>query len=83
MKARQALNEQRKAPDTSFGYGAVRGCSTAKDRFQVEIALTGKSGQTVAKRYGLIRQEANGFTMLGLQDAPEPTCRGANLMPRH
>ncbi|KVZ80162.1 hypothetical protein [Burkholderia ubonensis] len=83
LKARQALNERRKAPDTSFGYGAVRGCSTAKDRFQVEIALTGKSGQTVAKRYGLIRQEANGFTMLGLQDAPEPTCRGANLMPRH
>ncbi|WP_431820369.1 hypothetical protein [Burkholderia sp. F1] len=83
LKARQALNERRKAPDTSFGYGAVRGCSTAKDRFQVEIALTGKSGQPVAKRYGLIRQEANGFTMLGLQDTPEPTCRGANLMPRH
>ncbi|OMG73378.1 hypothetical protein [Burkholderia ubonensis] len=83
LKARQALNEQRNAPGMSFGYGAVRGCSTAKDRFQVEIALTGKSGQAVAKRYGLIRQEANGFTMLGLHDAPEPTCRGANLMPRH
>ncbi|KVO51174.1 hypothetical protein [Burkholderia stagnalis] len=82
LKARQALNERRKAPDTSFAYGPVRGCSAAKDRYQVEIALTGKSDKPVATRYALIRQEANGFTLLGLQDAPEPSCRGANLMPR-
>ncbi|MGZ2745919.1 hypothetical protein [Burkholderia stagnalis] len=82
LKARQALDERRKAPDTSFAYGPVRGCAVAKDRYQVEIALTGKSDKPVATRYALIRQEANGFTMLGLQDVPEPSCRGANLMPR-
>ncbi|TCW82064.1 hypothetical protein C5O80_20395 [Burkholderia sp. SRS-46] len=82
LNARHALDERRKAPDTSFEYGPVRGCSAAKDRYQVEIVLTGKSGQPVARRYAQIRQEANGFTMLGLQDAPEPSCRGANLMPR-
>ncbi|WP_185732175.1 hypothetical protein [Burkholderia sp. Bp8963] len=61
----------------------MRACTTAKDHYQVEIGLSGKSGGTVAKRYGLIRQDPNGFTMLALRDTPEPTCRGANLMAKH
>ncbi|KML62770.1 hypothetical protein VL15_01200 [Burkholderia cepacia] len=83
LKARQAFNTESKAPDTGFAYGPVRGCSDGKDRFQVELDLTGKSGETVARRYALIRQERNGFTMLGLHNAAEPACRGANLMPQH
>ncbi|MGU7772280.1 hypothetical protein ACV229_19165 [Burkholderia sp. MR1-5-21] len=83
LKARQALNEQIKGPHMSLDYGPVRGCTAAKDRYQVEIGLTGKSGQSVGKRYALIRQEPNGFTMLALRDTPEPTCRGANLMAKH
>ncbi|KAG8149898.1 hypothetical protein [Burkholderia catarinensis] len=83
LKARQAFNAESKAPDIGFAYGPVRGCADSKDRFQVELDLTGKSGETVARRYALIRQERNGFTMLGLRNAAEPACRGANLMPRH
>ncbi|RQS02565.1 hypothetical protein DIE07_34100 [Burkholderia sp. Bp9002] len=82
LKARQAFTAQTKAPDTGFAYGPVRGCADSKDRYQVELDLTGKNGETVTKRYALIRQERNGFTMLGLRDAAEPACRGANLMPR-
>ncbi|MGS0893635.1 hypothetical protein ACVBGC_14035 [Burkholderia stagnalis] len=82
-KARQTFNAQMKAPDTGFAYGPVRSCADSKDRYQVELDLTGKSGETVAKRYALIRQERNGFTMLGLRDTAEPACHGANLMPRH
>ncbi|WP_175748929.1 hypothetical protein [Burkholderia pyrrocinia] len=83
LKARQAFNAESKAPDTGFAYGPVRGCSDSKERFQVELDLTGKSGETVARRYALIRQERNGFTMLGLRNSAEPACRGANLMPQH
>ncbi|WP_423758358.1 hypothetical protein [Burkholderia sp. NLJ2] len=83
LKARQAYNAESKAPDTGFAYGPVRGCSDSKDRFQVELDLTGKSGETVARRYALIRQERNGFTMLGLRNSAEQACRGANLMPQH
>ncbi|MBN3791044.1 hypothetical protein [Burkholderia sp. Ac-20353] len=83
LTARKALNEQLKAPYTALSYGPVRGCTSAKDRYQVEIGLNGKSGGIVAKRYGLIRQDPNGFTMLALRDTPEPTCRGANLMAKH
>ncbi|KVG66138.1 hypothetical protein [Burkholderia pseudomultivorans] len=83
LKARQSFNTDMKAPDIGFAYGPVRGCSDSKDRYQVELDLTGKTGETVAKRYALIRQERNGFTMLGLRNAAEPACRGANLMPQH
>ncbi|WP_322088295.1 hypothetical protein [Burkholderia sp. BCC1999] len=83
LKGRQAFDKARKAPDTGFAYGPVRGCSDGKDRFQVELDLTGKSGETVARHYALIRQERNGFTLLGLSNAAEPACRGANLMPQH
>jgi len=83
LKARQAFNAESKAPDVGFAYGPVRGCSDGKDRFQVELDLTGKDGNTVARRYALIRQERNGFTMLGLRNAAEPACHGANLMPQH
>ncbi|RQS59537.1 hypothetical protein [Burkholderia sp. Bp8986] len=83
LKARQAFNAESKAPDVGFEYGPVRGCSDGKDRFQVELDLTGKDGNTVARRYALIRQESNGFTMLGLRNAAAPACHGANLMPRH
>ncbi|MBR8397733.1 hypothetical protein KDW65_14065 [Burkholderia cenocepacia] len=83
LKARQTFNAESKAPDIGFAYGPVRGCSDSKDRFQVELDLTGKGGETVARRYALIRQERNGFTMLGLRNASEPACRGADLMPRH
>ncbi|BAX58662.1 hypothetical protein [Burkholderia stabilis] len=83
LKARQAFNTESKAPDTGFAYGPVRGCSDSKDRFQVELDLTGKSGETIARRYALIRQERNGFTMLGLRNSAEQACRGANLMPQH
>lgn len=81
LKARQAFNAESKAPDIGFACGPVRGCSDSKDRFQVELDLTGKDGNTVARRYALIRQERNGFTMLGLRKAAEPACRRANLMP--
>jgi len=83
LKARQAFKTESKAPDIGFTYGPVRGCSDSKDRFQVELDLTGKEGETVARRYALIRQERNGFTMLGLRKAAEPACHGANLMPQH
>ncbi|MGC3028572.1 hypothetical protein ACPUER_26120 [Burkholderia sp. DN3021] len=83
LKARQAFNAASKAPDTGFAYGPVRGCSDSNERFQVELDLTGKSGETVTRRYALIRQERNGFTMLGLRNSAEPACRGANLMPQH
>ncbi|WP_175924026.1 hypothetical protein [Burkholderia latens] len=83
LKARQAFNAESKAPDIGFAYGPVRGCSDSKDRFQVELDLTGKGGETVARRYALIRQERSGFTMLALRNASEPACRGADLMPRH
>ena len=83
LQARQAFITESKAPGTGFAYGPVRGCSDSKDRFQVELELTGKDGNTVARRYALIRQERNGFTMLGLRKAAEPACHGANLMPRH
>ncbi|WGY67919.1 hypothetical protein KEC55_13835 [Burkholderia cepacia] len=83
LKGRQAFDKARKAPDTGFAYGPVRGCSDSKDRFQVELDLTGNSGETVARHYALIRQERNGFTLLGLSNAAEPACRGANLMPQH
>lgn len=66
-----------------FAYGPVRGCSDSKDRFQVELDLTGTTGETVARHYALIRQERYGFTLLGLSTAAEPACRGANLMPQH
>lgn len=82
LKARQAFNAESKAPDIGFAYGPVRGCSDSKDRFQVELDLTGKEGETVARRYALIRQERNGFTMLGLHKTAEPACHGANLMPQ-
>ncbi|MDR8725759.1 hypothetical protein FEQ05_02609 [Burkholderia pseudomultivorans] len=83
LKARQSFNTEMKAPDIGFAYGPVRGCSDSKDRYQVELDLTGKTGETVAKRCALIRQERNGFTMLGFRNAAEPACRGANLMPQH
>lgn len=83
LKARKAFNAESNAPDIGFAYGPVRGCSESKDRFQVELDLTGKDGNTVARRYALIRQEHNGFTMLWLRNAAEPTCHGANLMPQH
>nr|WP_239511315.1 hypothetical protein [Burkholderia sp. JP2-270] len=83
LKARQAFTAESKAPDTGFAYGPVRGCSDSKDRFQAELDLTGKSGETVARRYARIRQERIGFTMLGLRNSAEPACRGANLMPQH
>ncbi|ACB65040.1 conserved hypothetical protein [Burkholderia ambifaria MC40-6] len=83
LQARQAFIAESKAPDTGFAYGPVRGCADSKDLFQVELDLTGKDGYTVARRYAQIRQERNGFTMLGLRKAAEPACHGANLMPRH
>lgn len=83
LKGRQAFDKARKAPGTGFEYGPVRSCSDSKDRFQVELDLTGNTGETVARHYAQIRQERNGFTLLGLSTAAEPACRGANLMPRH
>ncbi|MCA7998741.1 hypothetical protein [Burkholderia metallica] len=82
LKGRQAFDKASKATDIGFEYGPVRSCSDSKDRFQVELDLTGNTGETVARHYALIRQERNGFTLLGLSATAEPACRGANLMPR-
>ncbi|VWD26011.1 hypothetical protein BLA39750_04295 [Burkholderia lata] len=83
LKGRQAFDKAGKAAGRGFAYGPVRSCSDSKDRFQVELDLTGTSGETVARHYAQIRQERNGFTLLGLGTAAEPACRGANLMPQH
>ncbi|HDR9486095.1 TPA: hypothetical protein QDC20_003939 [Burkholderia aenigmatica] len=83
LKGRQVFEKASKTADRGFAYGPVRSCSDSKDRFQVELDLTGNTGETVARHYALIRQERNGFTLLGLSTAAEPACRGANLMPQH
>ncbi|CAB3964427.1 hypothetical protein BCO9919_01404 [Burkholderia cenocepacia] len=83
LKGRQAFDKASKVAGRGFAYGPVRGCSDSKDRFQVELDLTGTTGETVARHYAQIRQERNGFTLLGLSTAAEPACRGANLMPQH
>ncbi|CAB3772397.1 hypothetical protein GQ57_33505 [Burkholderia sp. MSh2] len=82
QKGRQAFDKASKVSGIGFAYGPVRSCSDSKDRFQVELDLTGTTGDTIARHYALIRQERNGFTLLGLSTTAEPACRGADLMPK-
>lgn len=83
LKARHALVASVKDENgPSLNYGPVRACSSGKDRYQVEIDLQARKSNHSEARYGVIHQERNGFTMLSLSDKADPTCKGANLMPR-
>ncbi|MBB3258143.1 hypothetical protein F4827_003011 [Paraburkholderia bannensis] len=83
LKARHALVSGVKDENGPvLNYGPVRACSSGKDRYQVEIDLQSRKSDHADARYGVIHQERNGFTMLALSDKADPTCKGANLMPR-
>ena len=85
LPARQRLLTATKATDAYFSYGPVRACATAQDRYQVEMRVekyadAGKSVPPPQKWYALIRQEKNGFAMLGLSTTADAACNGPDLM---
>ena len=86
LRARQNFRDQEKATEALFSYGPVRACTGGKNRYQAEIEFddTTASEQpedwTPHYWYALIRQEKNGFTMLGLSRTPDAACKGPDLM---
>ena len=88
LQARQGLRKQDEATEALFSYGPVRACAGGENRYQVEIELR---DTTASKQwqdwpsyywYALIRQEQNGFTMLGLSATPDAACKGPDLMAK-
>ncbi|QRY80925.1 hypothetical protein JVX91_07415 [Pseudomonas sp. PDNC002] len=83
LAARDELIGLDKRTDVTLAYTAVRGCKADPTRFQVDIELDGP--QPLAEgnqRYVSIRQESNGFTLLGLSRTADPACSGPDLMPK-
>ncbi|WP_448678784.1 hypothetical protein [Pseudomonas nicosulfuronedens] len=83
LTAREELLELNKRSGVTLAYTAVRGCKADPTRFQVDIELD--SPQPLAEgnqRYVGIRQQANGFTLLGLSRTPDPACNGRDLMAK-
>lgn len=74
IKTRADLLKDNPSP----AYGAVRSCKGEAGHYQVEINL-GDSGPDL-HRYALLRQEANGFTMLRFGAKADPACTGPDLM---
>lgn len=74
MQARAGLMKDK----PSSSYGPVRACKDRARQYQVEIGL-GDSGADL-RRYALLRQEANGFTVLGFGSKADPACKGPDLM---
>ena len=73
-------------PEVEFG--AVRACSSAPRRFQVEIDLSEFSDVNGARPvsrdlpalFAEVRQNQNSFTMIEIGQKPDPTCTGSDLM---
>jgi len=89
LRARQGLRKQDKAIEALFSYDPVRACAGGKNRYQVEIELDDTTAGKQPKDrtphhwyYALIRQEQNGFTMLGLSTTPDAASKGPNLMAK-
>lgn len=83
LAARDELISLDKRTGVTLAYTAVRGCKTDPARFQVDIELD--SPQPLAEgnqRYVSIRQESNGFTVLGLSRTADPACNGPDLMAK-
>ncbi|MBD9514561.1 hypothetical protein [Pseudomonas sp. PDM22] len=83
LTAREELIELNKRTGVTLAYTAVRGCKKDPARFQVDIELD--SPQPLAEgnqRYVSIRQESNGFALLGLSRTADPDCNGRDLMAR-
>ncbi|MCL2309991.1 MAG: hypothetical protein FWC42_06910, partial [Proteobacteria bacterium] len=86
LRARQRLQTRFGLTDGSFfvGYGPVRACAGGTNRYQVEMEIakfsySGESDPPPENWYASIRQEQNGFTMLGLSATPDAACRGSDL----
>jgi hypothetical protein len=83
LAAREELIGLNKRTGVTLAYTAVHGCKADPKRFQVDIELD--SPQPLAEgnqRYVSIRQESNGFTLLGLGRTADPTCNGPDLMAK-
>ncbi|MDH1052025.1 hypothetical protein [Pseudomonas sp. GD03903] len=83
LAAREELLGLNKRTGVTLAYTAVRGCRQDPARFQVDIELD--SPQPLAEgnqRHVGIRQESNGFTLLGLSKSADPTCNGPDLMAK-
>jgi hypothetical protein len=48
--------------------------------YQAEIDLIGNSTKSNMKRYALIRQDGNEFTMEALRDSDKAICHGRGIM---
>jgi len=67
----------------SATFGPVRGCSDARDAYQVQLDLaSGKSQDTTESRYFLIRSGANSFTLQAVLSTPSAQCKGGDLMKK-
>ena len=83
LAARDELNGLNQRTGVTLTYTAVRACKQDPARFQVDIELD--SPQPLAEgnqRHASIRQEANGFTLLGLSRTADPACNGPDLMAK-
>jgi hypothetical protein len=83
LAAREELLGLNKRSGVTLAYAAVRGCKADPARFQVDIELD--SPEPLAEgnqRFVSIRQEANGFTLLGLSRSADPACSGPDLMAK-
>ncbi|MBB4864303.1 hypothetical protein HNP46_003167 [Pseudomonas nitritireducens] len=83
LAAREELLGLNKRSGVTLAYTAVRGCKADPARFQVDIELD--SPQPLAEgnqRFVSIRQQSNGFTLLGLGRSADPACNGPDLMAR-
>ncbi|MCG8908733.1 hypothetical protein [Pseudomonas sp. DP-17] len=83
LMARDELIGLNKRAGVTLTYTAVRACKQDPTRFQVDIELD--SPQPLAEgnqRYVSIRQESNGFTLLGLDRSADPACNSPDLMAK-
>ena len=62
---------------TLFSYGSVRGCTGDPKHFQVEF-----NRDPGAPTYFQIEEGENSFTMVDASPAPDPRCKGADLVPK-
>lgn len=81
-KARQEILAGTKDHAWQVSYGAVRACKGKPRQYQVEIDPTASETKAAkpSSYYALLRQDADGFTMLHLKTKADSACDGPDLM---
>jgi len=82
LQARRSLREQYEEGEKLL-FHSVRACAGGKNRYQIKFRLYDTYNHKPRQKwYALIRQEKNGFTMLGLGTTPDATCKSGDLMTK-